>query len=201
MNEHPHHLLAAYVDQELKQKEAEAIERHVRGCALCQAQVQEFMALRGLLAAAPLPNIAPANAFWQRLAPQLPPQRPALGMGWVWGGAMTLVAAISEIILVALAVTGALRQIGISPLAGLPLSWSGQGSVATALQLLLDTTLAGWVLTSPLAPLLPYLFLLLLLLTLTFCFLGWGLAALGRARAGSGSVPAGSGSVPALQPA
>jgi len=182
MNEHPHHLLAAYIDHELNQGEEEAISRHVRGCALCQAQVGDFLALRGLFGFDPLPIPADAGAFWQRLAPQLPLQRPALGMGWVWGAAMTLFAVVAEIVLGALAVAGILQQVGISPLTWLPLRWSGEGPVAAALQVLIDNTLAGWALTSPLAPLLPYLLLLLLLITPTFCFLGWGLAALSRAR-------------------
>lgn len=61
--------LAAFVDGELPPEKAARVERHLRACEICGAEVR---ALRGLARLAPPPEIEPGadfdRVFWEKLA-------------------------------------------------------------------------------------------------------------------------------------
>jgi anti-sigma factor RsiW len=66
-------LLTAFVDGELTAAEKAAVEAHLAGCAVCQAQVASLRAAIGTLAA--LPALEPSPAFEEAVLAALRPTR------------------------------------------------------------------------------------------------------------------------------
>ena len=66
-------LLTAYIDGELTADEVAAVEAHLPGCAVCQAQVASLHAAIGTLAA--LPALQPSADFEEAVLAALRPSR------------------------------------------------------------------------------------------------------------------------------
>jgi anti-sigma factor RsiW len=70
-SEHPEEQLSAYLDGELSARQAEAVERHLGGCAACSALLEELRAAKSMLAA--IPRETPRRSFV--LGPEHAPER------------------------------------------------------------------------------------------------------------------------------
>jgi anti-sigma factor RsiW len=75
-------LLSAYVDGELTQAEARAVEEHLLDCGACRRAYEDLRATKALLGA--LPVAEPPAGWWSSLRAPLVPSRSRAGRGGRW---------------------------------------------------------------------------------------------------------------------
>jgi anti-sigma factor RsiW len=77
MNEHVQHLLAAYFDGELTERQRAQIEAHLSGCPTCQTELENLALLSQMLQADPLPELRTSpDQFVAQVGLRLPRRDP-----------------------------------------------------------------------------------------------------------------------------
>ncbi len=190
MTNHAVELIAAYIDDELDSAQNSVVETHIAECSSCRWELEQSLRLRQHFEREPpIPLHTSTADFWQMLQPVLSAQeavtntqRPDLGIAWVWGGVMVLLAALSQAIFLALTLSNVATRIGYPLTRWLPMDTiqlldSGEGPGELIISAL-ESHLFLLAFSTPLAPLFPVLVLLTLTAAFTMAFLGWGLARL-----------------------
>ncbi|MBM3944130.1 MAG: hypothetical protein FJ317_01395 [SAR202 cluster bacterium] len=115
-------LLSAYVDGQVSEREAVAMESHLASCAACQAELDSLRMTVSMLRALPRPSTARS---FRLVAPPAPAPR----MSPVWTWSLRAAAPAAAVLLLALVITDALG-VGSPARADLRVSSSAEMTVA-----------------------------------------------------------------------